>query len=271
MIGGPLALLVAGALAALAVRRASTATIVRRAGGVDASVHRVGRPALPDVTSRWWPLVAAVLGWVLGGPIAAGIAVVGAIGGSTIVRRRRSDQLAAKLDEQLGDAVRALAAGLRAGLSVAQSIAYVADEGDPPLSTAFRRAADGIALGEGLDRTLERWAVEVGSDDARLVVGVLALHRKSGGDLPRVLDQVAETLRERTSAAQEVRSLTAQARLSGAILGLLPVGFFVFLWMTSRSDIEGAFHAPAGIAAIVLGLLLEALAFLWIRRLLVVT
>jgi tight adherence protein B len=110
--------------------------------------------------------------------------------------------------------------------------------------------------------------LEVGTDDARLVVGVLTLHRRSGGDLPHVLDQVAATLRERSEAAREVRALTAQARLSGAILGLLPIGFFAFLWTTSRANIEGAFGSPIGITAIVIGVVLECIAFLWIRSLL---
>jgi Flp pilus assembly protein TadB len=65
-----------------------------------------------------------------------------------------------------------------------------------------------------------------------------------------------------------VRALTAQARLSGTILGVLPFGFFAFLWLTSRSEIEAALRTPAGIVAIGLGLALEGLAFLWIRRLL---
>jgi tight adherence protein B len=268
VIAGPLALLLAGAFAALSARRSAEALIVRRAGGSEAPARAVRRPTLPDAASRWWLLVAAILGWILGGPVAGAVGAVAAIAVSTVARRRRSAWFATKMDEQLGDAVRAIAAGLRAGLSVVQSIAYASEEGEPPLSTTFRRVADAVSLGEGLDRTLDRWASEVGTDDARLVVGVLALHRKSGGDLPRVLDQVAQTLRERASAAQEVRALTAQARLSGAILGLLPIGFFAFLWMTSRSDIEGAFHASAGIAAISLGLVLEGAAFLWIRRLL---
>ena len=91
-----------------------------------------------------------------------------------------------------------------------------------------------------LDDALRAWTEEVDTDDARLIAGVLGLHRRSGGDLPSVLDQVVETLRERRAAVREVRALTAQARLSGTILGVLPFGFFAFLWLTSRSDIEGA-------------------------------
>jgi tight adherence protein B len=84
------------------------------------------------------------------------------------------------------------------------------------------------------------------SRDVQLVAGALDLHRRSGGDLPSVLDQVAATIRERVAVGREVRSLTAQARLSGWILGVLPIGFFAFLWLTSRRDIEGALSTPAG-------------------------
>jgi Flp pilus assembly protein TadB len=68
-----------------------------------------------------------------------------------------------------------------------------------------------------------------------------------------------------------VRALTAQARLSGGILGALPVAFFLFLLVTSRDDVRAAFHSSAGLAAVLLGLVLEGAAFVWIRRLLRVT
>jgi tight adherence protein B len=157
---------------------------------------------------------------------------------------------------------------MRAGLSLTQAIGFAAKEGDPPLAPTLARLVEGVSLGGSLDEALDTWALEVGTDDARLVVGVLMLHRRSGGDLPHVLDQVAATLRERSEAAREVRALTAQARLSGAILGLLPIGFFAFLWTTSRGNIEGAFGSPIGITAIVIGVVLECIAFLWIRSLL---
>ncbi len=118
------------------------------------------------------------------------------------------------------------------------------------------------------DEALERWRDEQTSSDVDLVVGALELHRRSGGDLPTVLDQVVATIRERVGVTREVRSLTAQARLSAWILGLLPVGFFAFLWLTARSDIEGALSTPAGVACLMLGLVLEGGAVVWIRSLL---
>ena len=76
------------------------------------------------------------------------------------------------------------------------------------------------------------------------------------------------TLRERRAAHREVRALTAQARLSGVILGLLPIGFFAFLMLTSRNEMLEAIATPLGGAALGIGLGLEVLAFLWIRHLL---
>ncbi len=227
-------------------------------------------PALrpPGIAWRGWPLLGALVGWVLGGPVVAALGALAVAVTTSSLRRRREARLVAAIDEQLADGVRALSAGMRAGLSVPQAVGYAAREGTPPLSVAFGRIADAVSLGGELDVALQGWATDVGSEDARLVVGVLGLHRRTGGDLPRVLDQVATTLRERTSAAREVRGLTAQARLSGAILGLLPIGFFGFLWMTSREQIDGAFRTPVGIAAVVVGLSLESIAFLWIRKLL---
>jgi tight adherence protein B len=215
-----------------------------------------------------WSIVAAIAGFALHGPVFAAIAAVAARGAWAIRIKRRTARIVAERDEQLGDAVRALASSLRAGMSTTQAIAYAETESVAPLVESLAAMRTSLDLGVPFDDALARWTDDVDSDDARLVAGVLRMHRRSGGDLPSVLDQVADTLRERQAAAREIRALTAQARLSGTILGVLPIGFLAFLWLTSRAQIEGAFRTPAGIASLTLGLVLEGLAFLWIRRLL---
>ena len=211
---------------------------------------------------------AATLGGVLAGVLGAVIGAAACFCARAIARRKGSLRRSDLLEAQLADAVGAISAALRAGLSLSQALTYAGGETDAPLGDTLQRASRRESLGEPLDIALERWAEEVGNDDARLVNGVLSLHRRTGGDLPRVLDRVAETLRERRETAREVRALTAQARLSGAILGLLPIGFFLFLLATSRRDIAAAFETPTGIAAVGLGLFMQTAAFVWIRRLL---
>lgn len=222
--------------------------------------------ALPEWAP--WAVGAAMTGLVLRG-VWVGVAAAGGARFAWAYRSRsRAARTGALRDEQLADAVRAVASSMRAGMSTSQAIAYAEQESIPPLRASLEVMNRSLELGEPFDRALDRWSGQVDTDDARLVAGVLRLHRRSGGDLPSVLDQVAATLRERQAADREVRALTAQARLSGAILGILPIGFFGFLWLTSREQIEGAFHTPAGLAALCLGVLLEVLAFAWIRKLL---
>lgn len=212
-------------------------------------------------------LAGLAVGRLAGAAIAAGAWIVVHRLGARSSRRSR----AALRDEQLADAVGALTSAVRAGLSVPQALAYTAGEVEPPLADDLYDLVGSLDAGIPASDAVAAWSDRVGTDDARLLGSVLELHRRSGGDLPAVLDQVAGSIRERVASAREVRALTAQARLSGLILGLLPVGFFAFLWLTSRREIEGALATPAGLAAIAVGLVLEVGAFVWIRRLLEVT
>ena len=254
-----------------AAREARRVRVGARLGVTQAWVtgERLRRSGFPRARLLW-PAAGTAAGWILArGPGAAiGLLLVPVIG--TFVRRRRRAREAQVRDEQLADAVGSVAAALRAGLSVSQSLAYAAGETPAPLGESLRVLLDSVDVGVPLEMAVDIWAAEAGTDDARLFAGVLRLHRRSGGDLPAVLDQVVAALRERRDAEREVHGLTAQARLSGTILGCLPVGFFGFLWLTSRSDIEDALRSPAGLAAMAVGLTLEGLAFLWIRRLLAV-
>lgn len=192
----------------------------------------------------------------------------GLIGSLREWRRRRSSKRADVVGGQLADAISAIAAGSRSGMSVPQAIALAAEQVPEPVGGSLREVADATSLGASLDDALDRWVTTIPVPDVRLAAAVLRLHRRTGGALPAVLDGLARTLRERRAAVREVRSLTAQARLSGAILGLLPIGFFGFLWLTSRRDMLTALGSSLGRTAIVIGLVLEAAAFLWIRRLL---
>jgi tight adherence protein B len=224
------------------------------------------------MTSTAFRAVAIAGGVALGGVVAgAPGGIAGAVGGVAVpvlMRRRAEARRAERAESQLAGAISAIADGLRSGRSLAQAVAFAAGEVGAPVGPALREVADRSALGVPLTRSLHRLAEALPGPDARIVVGVLGLHHRTGGDLPSVLEQLARTLRERRAAAREVRSLTAQARLSGAILGFLPIGFFLFLSATSRSDIAAAYHSTTGAIAIGLGLAMQAAAFVWIRHLL---
>lgn len=267
----------AGCLAALpGLLLALTADLVDRSrlrarvggrGGEDPRAVRRGVPRGVAVVALG-AVVGLGGGFVAAGPVGG---LVGGVGGAAIpiLRDRRATVARARLiDRQLAPAAGAVAAGLRAGRSILGSIRVAADEVGPPLGPSLREVVDRASLGTSVATSLDHWARGIGTPDARLLVGVLRLHAKSGGEMPAALDRLSATLRARAAAVAEVRSLTSQARLSGAILGLLPVGFLLFLSATSKQDVAAAIHSGAGVAALGCGLALEALAFLWIRRLL---
>jgi tight adherence protein B len=227
----------------------------------------------PRPVSRRWPVAASGIAGVCVGALVAGPpgAVALGVGGALVplVReRRRTGRRAHALEEQLLDAVTATASAVRSGRSLGQALVLAGVELGEPLGPMLVDAAHQVALGVPMDAVLDRFADGVGGPDVRLVTGVLKLHRRTGGALAASLDEVAGTLRARRDGARELRSLTAQARLSAAILGLLPLGFFLFLSVVARRDVESAYRTTAGASAIGFGLFLQGAAFVWIRRLL---
>jgi tight adherence protein B len=267
-----------GMLCAAAVMFASRAIVHRRREGIltaaGAEPSGGGRASRFRLRPRsgWLILPGCALSWIVGGALAGipgSIAAAAAMAvAPRVARRRRTTRRMEALESDLAGVVAAIAAAMRSGRSLTQALAHAAGEAEAPLGPALTAVADRIELGVPFEVSLDRLDEELPSADVRLVSGVLRIHRRTGGALPGVLDQVAKTLRERRAAAREIRSLTAQARLSAVILGLLPIGFFLFLSATSRNDIEAAYHSTTGAAAIGVGLALQGGAYLWIRQLL---
>ena len=259
----------ASLLLAIAGVFAERAFTIARADGLaeQLGVERRDRAVhLPSWMSLCLP--AFLVACVVVGPVPTLAVSAGAGVILRLLRRRRRANARFRASEQMADAVGGMSAGLRAGLSLPQSLAYARDEADEPLKACLAGLVEKIELGTPVGEALSGWAEALGSEDAFLIVGVLDLHRRSGGDLPAVLDGLAATLRERRAAHRDVRAMTAQARLSGVILGMLPIGFFGFLLLTSRDEMLQAIGTPLGGMALGIGLGLETLAFLWIRHLL---
>jgi tight adherence protein B len=238
--------------------------------GEEPSPSSGGRPSI-GLSRAMIAILAGGAGAALGALIAGPPGIVLGLAAAAfpfLVNRRRAARRSQLLEEQLIDAVGAIASALRSGRSLVQSLEVAADEVDAPLGTLLTEGIDRSSLGVPFEEVLDGLAEQIGTSDARLVTGVLRLHRRTGGALAASLDDVTRTLRARRDGARELRSLTAQARLSAGILGLLPLGFFLFLSVVARRDVETAYRTAAGASAIGIGLALQGLAFVWIRRLL---
>jgi tight adherence protein B len=212
-----------------------------------------------------------LIGWI-GLRLIGGVGLaVGVIAGSALpflIEARRRRRSAEALERQVAEVAESVALAARAGLSIRQALEFAASEVGDPARTSVGELLRANELGAPLERAVTRWANGVGTEEARLLALVLTLHVRSGGDLGGALDEVARTIRHRVSVQRELRAMSAQGRISGAVLGSLPIAFFLVLAVTSRSEVVPVYRSVAGAAMVTTGLLLELVAYLWIRRLL---
>jgi tight adherence protein B len=242
----------------------------------DESSTRLGRlarrrgwqadPRLYAASSVSLLMLGAVLGWRLAGPVGS---VAGAVAGGVAIEWRLARQRARRresIDVQLREAVLALAAAVRAGLSVVRALEEAVRDSEEPLRSALEGVLRRVEVGEPLEEALAGLATDLGSSEAGLLVTALSVHRRSGGELPAMLEEVAEIIRQRVDSRRQVRALTAQGRAPGAVLAVLPVAFVTLLSGTSGDGLGAFYRTPLGAGLLVAGLTCEALGFLWIRR-----
>ncbi|HHW39800.1 MAG TPA: secretion system protein [Syntrophomonadaceae bacterium] len=169
-------------------------------------------------------------------------------------------------NNQFADSLSVMTNSLRAGYSLLQAIEMVAREMPPPISDEFGRTLREMQLGTATEMALSNLSRRVGSEDLDLMLTALLIQRQIGGNLAEILDNIAETIRERVRIKGEIKTLTAQGRISGIIIGLLPVAIMVVLFLISPSYVSVLFTEPLGLALLGGAACGEVLGVLIIRR-----
>ena len=186
--------------------------------------------------------------------------------------RRKGRRLKA-FNSGLADTITLLANALRAGSSFLQSIEMVVRETRPPISTEFARVIREVNLGLPLDEALGNMSRRVRSDDLDLMNTAIAIHHQVGGNLAEILDSIAFTIRERIRIKGEIRTLTAQQRMSGYVVGFLPIALVGFLTVIAPRFMDPMFMkppelfgVPAGLIILGMGGVMMSIGFVLIRR-----
>jgi tight adherence protein B len=186
--------------------------------------------------------------------------------------RRKNGRLGA-FNKQLPDTITLIANALRAGSSFLQAIELVVRETRPPISIEFARVIREVNLGLPFEQALENMVRRVRSDDLELMATAIAIQHQVGGNLAEILDSIAYTIRERIRIKGEIRTLTAQQRLSGYVVAGLPIGLASFLFVAAPGFMDPMFDdrasligLPAGVIILAIGGFMMFLGFLAIRR-----
>jgi len=182
-----------------------------------------------------------------------------------VLRQLRKRRLKA-FEAQLPDTLNLLAGSLRAGYSFLQGLEAVVQETSDPMGRELRRVLAEARLGRPLEDALGDVAVRMESRDFDWSVLAIRIQREVGGNLAELLQTVAETMVQRSRLRGEVRALTAEGRISGVIMGLLPVGLGLFMFTASPGYINDLFSSVTGWAMVIGSAVMAAVGFAWINK-----
>lgn len=197
--------------------------------------------------------------------VTTGACVLGFFAPRIYIGMSRGRRLKA-FNNQLGDSINLLVNSLRAGYSVMQAMEAIAEEMGPPISEEFGRVVQEVQFGITLEQALGHMLRRVTSDDLDMLITAINVQREVGGNLAEVLDSISHTIRERVRIKGEMKSLTAQSRVSGYMVSLVPVVLAVFIYLINKDFMSLLFTNTCGwimIGAAVLGI---ALGFMIISK-----
>ena len=209
-----------------------------------------GLIALAATLSPWIGLVAGF------SAIMAGLLFL-----SLYIKRRQK-----AFTNQLGDMLTMVANALRAGFGFMQAFELIAREMDAPIGREVQKVVNEVNVGATLETALENMQRRVQSSDFKLVITAVLIQKQVGGNLAQILDTISDTINERIRMRREVLALTAQGRLSGVVLALLPVGLAIILSVINPNYLQPLWQEQMGKMAVGGAVALEVIGYLVIKR-----
>jgi tight adherence protein B len=188
-----------------------------------------------------------------------------AIAPLVVVKQLKKRRLKA-FEQQLPDTLNLLAGSLRAGYSFLQGVEAVSQETVDPMARELRRVLAEARLGRPLDEALQDVAVRMQSGDFDWAVMAIRIQREVGGNLAELLSTVADTMVQRSRLRGEVKTLTAEGRLSAIIMGLLPLALGGIMFMSSPEYIETLFQSVTGWAMVIGSAFMGLAGFAWLQK-----
>lgn len=191
------------------------------------------------------------------------LAVVHAI--SLWILKKKYQKRQKRFEAQLCDAIQVISNAMKSGYSFFQALSRVVEDSPDPLGTSFGQVVKEMSLGKPMESAFEQLLDNYPIEDLQLMVSAIFIQKEIGGNLADILDTMLETLRERQRIAAEVSALTAQGKLSGWIVSVLPFGIGVFLFVVNPSYISLLFTTPVGRIMLVGALFNEFLGIMLIK------
>ena len=209
--------------------------------------------------------VGGVLGYAFGGvALAIGGALLAALLPALVLwslRHRHARRVAVAVPEML----ERIASELRAGGTINSGIVAIA-KSESALAPDFERVDARARLGAPFVDALRDWSDERSAPGVDAAAGALAMCTTVGGRSADALDGLATSLRDRLAVSAEADALSAQARMSAVVVGGGPVAYLAWSALVDPRSVHALLATTAGRACLAIGLVLEGLGALWMRR-----
>lgn len=196
--------------------------------------------------------------------------LIGAVGGYLLPRwwiARKQRERLKKFNDGLVDMLTTIIGSLRAGFSFVQALKTVVDESDGPIRDEAETVLKEMQYGSSMEDALTEWKERMPSEDLDLMIQAILIQRQIGGNLAVVLETIVQTIRDRIRIQRQVTTLTAQGRLSGVVIGLLPFVLGFIIYLIEPSYMGSLFHHTIGLIMVGAGLLSGMIGFFFIRKL----
>jgi tight adherence protein B len=237
---------------------------------LEIKLARAGLPTKPEEFILFQWILTAFLACLL--ELIAGqwfFLLIGAIPGyllPNLFLKKKIRNRVNKFNEGLSDMITSIVGSLRAGFSFPQALKTVIEEADSPIKEEMESVIKEMQYGISLEDALNNLKERMPSEDLDLMIQAILIQRQVGGNLATVLDKIVETIRDRTKIQRQIQTLTAQGRLSGIVIGLLPVILGLILYLVQPKYIGTLFHQPIGILLLTVGATSGIIGFLMIKK-----
>ncbi len=211
-------------------------------------------------------VVGSLAGLALTGPLGLLAALVIVPLAAWALVSGMADRRRTRFADLLPDNLQLLTSTLRSGYGLMQALDTLGREASEPARTEFRRVLLETRVGRDPSDALRALADRMRSEDFEWVVGAIDINRDVGGDLAVILDNVAETIRERQRLHRQVKTLTAEGRLSGYVLTALPPLLALAMIVINPGYIQ-RLGSGVGLVMLGVGTVMLAVGWVWIRRL----
>ncbi|MFY9401800.1 MAG: type II secretion system F family protein [Candidatus Omnitrophota bacterium] len=180
--------------------------------------------------------------------------------------RMRVAKRKAKFADQLLDAINLLSSSLKGGLSLLQALEVVVEEMPPPVSQEFGLVIRENRMGVTFEESLERIKKRMDIEELGLIVNSILVARETGGDLTKVFSRLTVTIRDNRKLKENIKTLTLQGRMQGAIMSFLPIIFVMWVISVNKNHFDIMMQHDLGRMLLIIAVVLQIVGMLLIRK-----